>query len=186
VSIDLRAILRRHKPQKRRAQLSQRDRRELLDAASARVTVDAKLLPDTNIYIMEAAGELPPPVAELLERATLYHSTVCLAEITVGLANSDVTAATWPAEREYWSGLFDRLPKARTKAPDAEVWAAAGITAGTLTRLQGFQPHQRKDALNDALIYLTAMKLGVPVLTENRRDFDFLQQLVPGGRVYFV
>jgi predicted nucleic acid-binding protein len=48
------------------------------------------------------------------------------------------------------------------------------------------QAHQCKDALNDALIYLTALKRGVPVLTENRRDFDLLNQLVPSGRFYLI
>jgi predicted nucleic acid-binding protein len=70
--------------------------------------------------------------------------------------------------------------------PDADTWSAAGIVAGTLARLQGFQPHQRKDALNDALIYLTAIKQGIPVLTDNHTDFDLLQQLVPSGRFYLI
>ena len=73
-----------------------------------------------------------------------------------------------------------------THAPDAETWSAAGIIAGTLARLQGFQPYQRKDALNDALIYLTAIKHGIPVLTDNHTDFDLLQQLVPSGRIYLI
>ena len=36
--------------------------------------------------------------------------------------------------------------------------------------------------LNDALIFLTAAKAGLPVLTSNRRDFDLLQQIIPTGR----
>lgn len=77
-------------------------------------------------------------------------------------------------------------PISRTHAPDAEIWSAAGILAGTLARLQGFQAHQRKDALNDALIYLTALKRGIPVLADNHTDFDLLQQLVPKGRFYLI
>jgi hypothetical protein len=30
------------------------------------------------------------------------------------------------------------------------------------------------------------LKQGLPVLTDNRRDFDLLQQLVPSGRFYLV
>jgi hypothetical protein len=56
VSIDLRALIRKHKPHKRLARLAERDRQELVDAASVRITADTKILPDTNIYIREAAG----------------------------------------------------------------------------------------------------------------------------------
>ena len=97
-----------------------------------------------------------------------------------------MTAATWPSERSYWEALFNELPASRTHTPDAETWSAAGLLAGILARLQGFQPHQRRDALNDDLIYLTALKRGLPVLTDNRRDFDQLQQLVPNGRFHLV
>jgi hypothetical protein len=53
-----------------------------------------------------------------------------------------------------------------------------------LARTQGFQPHQRKEMLNDALIFLTAARAGLPLLTSNRADFDLLQQLAPEGRFY--
>ena len=56
------------------------------------------------------------------------------------------------------------------------------LIAGILARTQGFQPHQRKECLNDALIFLTAAKIGLPVLTANRGDFSLIQQLAPEGR----
>ncbi|MEL6062021.1 MULTISPECIES: hypothetical protein [unclassified Methylobacterium] len=34
----------------------------------------------------------------------------------------------------------------------------------------------------DALIFLTATRAGLPVLTANRDDFDLIQQLAPEGR----
>jgi hypothetical protein len=39
---------------------------------------------------------------------------------------------------------------------------------------QRLQPHQKNDLLNDALIFLTAARHGVPVLTENRRHFGLI------------
>ena len=60
-----------------------------------------------------------------------------------------------------------------------EVWAEAGLIAGTVARTQGYQSHQCKDCLCDALILLTAARAGLPVLTGNREEFDLLQQLVP-------
>jgi predicted nucleic acid-binding protein len=150
------------------------------------VRTGTRLLLDTGIYILEAAGRLSTEQRNKLARVERHHCTVCLGEIAVGLANRDVKAATWPDERAFWEDVFAKLPRGRTHAPDAETWAAAGLLAGTLTRMQGFQAAQRKDAFNDALIYLAALKQGIPVLTENRRDFDWLQQLVPTGRFYLV
>jgi predicted nucleic acid-binding protein len=59
------------------------------------------------------------------------------------------------------------------------------VIAGTLARTQGFQSHQRKECLNDALIYLTAAKRGLPVLTANRSEFDMIQQIAPGGAFFW-
>ena len=56
------------------------------------------------------------------------------------------------------------------------------MIAGALARMQGFQKHQRKECLNDALIYLSAAKAGLPVLTANRDEFDIIQQIAPEGR----
>jgi len=186
MSVDLAGLIRRHKPEQRLQTLRYRKRTDLPTFDDLDVRLHAGLLLDTNIYIFAAAGTLPARHRDKLQQISQHHCTVCLGEIAVGLANRDVTAATWPSERKYWQDLFDRLPRNRTHTPDAETWTAAGILAGILARLQGFQPYQRKDALNDALIYLTAVKRGLPVLTDNRKDFDLLQQLVPSGRFFLI
>jgi predicted nucleic acid-binding protein len=186
MSVDLAGLIRRHKPEQRLQALHYRKRVDLPAFSDLDVRSGAGLLLDTNIYIFAAAGTLAPRHKDKLERVPQHHCTVCLGEIAVGLANRDVTAATWPLERRYWENLFNRLPRTRTHTPDAETWSAAGVLAGILARLQGFQPYQRKDALNDALIFLTALKRGLPVLTDNRKDFDLLQQLVPRGRFCLI
>lgn len=73
----------------------------------------------------------------------------------------------------------------RLLTPDAETWVEAGLIAGTLARTQGFQPHQRKDCLNDALVLLTAAKAGLAVLARNRGEFDLIQQLAPECRFLY-
>ena len=88
----------------------------------------------------------------------------------------------WPALRDHYTGLFASVPATRLLTPDAQTWADAGLIAGTLARTQRFQPHQRKECLNDALIFLTAAKAGLPVLTANRGEFDLIQQLAPEVR----
>ena len=66
--------------------------------------------------------------------------------------------------------------------PDGDVWLSGGTLASTLARPQGLQRHQRKEVmLNGALIYLSASKAGLPVLSANRSEFDLLQQVAGTG-----
>lgn len=143
MGVDLPTLVRRHKPQRRLRQLQYRDRADLPAFNDFDARAYRGILLDTNIYIFAAAGTLDAQSKVGLESILQHHSTVCLGEIAVGLANRDVASPTWRSERNYWEELFAKLPKARTYAPDAEIWSAAGILAGTLARLQGFQPYQR-------------------------------------------
>ena len=181
MSIDLKGVLRRRKPEKRVSQLVARPQAELVDLLGLR-SGPLLLLLDTNVYINRAAGRLPVHVSDAIDRALLFHCSVALAELAVGIANADPSRATWPAMCDHYTELFSEIPASRLLEPDRQVWVDAGIIAGTLTRTQGFQPYQRKECLNDALIFLTAAKAGIPVLTANRDEFDFIQQLAPEGR----
>ena len=140
------------------------------------------LVPDTNVYINDAAGRLAAEVETLLDRALLFHCSVCIAELATGVANGDPAHARWKATRDHYAELAAAIPPSRLLTPDTEVWADAGVIAGTLARTQAFQPHQRKECLNDALILLTAAKAGLPVLTANRDEFDLIQQIAPEVR----
>ena len=140
------------------------------------------LIADTNVYINDAAGRLPAAAEDLLSRSLLFHCSVCIAELAVGIANADPTHARWQATRSHYLDLVEAMPSARIFTPDPATWAEAGLIAGTLSRTQGYQPHQRKECLNDALIFLTTLKAGGTVLTANRDEFDLIQQLAPEGR----
>lgn len=186
MSIDLAGAVRRRKPEKRRARLAVRPASDLTSAADLAGAAPAALVPDTNVYILDAAGRLPPEVERLLDRALLFHCSVCCAELAVGVANADPARPDWGALRDHYAELFAAMPATRLLVPDAQAWAEAGVIAGTLARTQGYRKHQLKQCLNDALIYLTAARAGLPVLTGNRDDFDLIQQLAPEGRfVYF-
>ncbi|HTZ69181.1 MAG TPA: type II toxin-antitoxin system VapC family toxin [Acetobacteraceae bacterium] len=181
MSIDLETILRRRKPAKRTSQLSPRPRETLPDLA-ALPSGPLFLLLDTNIYIDHAAGRLAPTVRVAIDQALLFHCSIALAELALGVANADPSHPNWPAMRDHYVELFASIPPSRLLTPDAHIWADAGILAGTLARTQRFQPNQRKECLNDALIFLTAARAGLPVLTANRAEFDLIQQLAPEGQ----
>lgn len=137
---------------------------------------------DTNVYINRAAGRIAAPLCGAIDGALLFHCSVALGELAVGVANADPSRDGWLALRDHYVALFATVPASRLVTPDAQVWADAGVIAGTLARTQGFQPHQRKECLNDALIFLAAAKAGIAVLTANRDEFDLIQQIAPEGR----
>lgn len=182
MTIDLAASLRRIKAEKLRAQLKLRPAAALVTATDVVGAGRAAILLDTNVYIQSAAGTLPPAAVALVDRGLLFHCSVCVAELTTGVANADPGRPTWKALRDYYDGLIASFPTTRLLTPDPEIWAQAGLIAGTLARTQNYQRHQRKESLNDALIFLTAAKAGLPVLTANRDEFDLIQQLAPQGR----
>jgi predicted nucleic acid-binding protein len=182
LTIDLGDGLRRIKPDKRHAQLRPRPPTELISVADLSGDGRAAIVLDTNVYIRSAAGTLPAAAATLVDRGLLFHCSVCVAELTTGVANADPSHVRWRVLRDYYADLVATFPETRLLTPDAEIWAEAGVIAGTLARTQNYQRHQRKESLNDALIFLTAAKAGLPVLTANRDEFDLIQQLAPYGR----
>jgi len=182
LSIDLGRALRRRKPEKHTEQLIPRPRDQLLDLASLADRPPQALLLDTNVYIHRAAGRLSGALCDTIDHALLFHCSVALAELAVGVANADPARPGWAAMRAHYDELFTAIPASRLVTPDAQVWTEAGIIAGTLARTQHFQPHQRKECLNDALIFLAAAKAGLPVLTANRDEFDFIQQIARNGQ----
>lgn len=182
LSIDLGGTLRRRKPDKLRSQLTPQAQGALTKWTALPGAGPTVLLLDTNVYINRAAGRMDLALQEAIDRALLFHCSVALAELPVGVANADPARRSWPAIRNHYSALFAAVPASRLVTPDAQVWTDAGVVAGTLARTQGFQPHQRKECLNDALIFLTAAKAGIPVLTANYDEFDLIQQVAAKGR----
>jgi predicted nucleic acid-binding protein len=180
---EIRRTLRRLKPGERRTALRYRRRSELPYLSDA--TLVPKLLLDTTVYIDELQGKLPSHVELALLSTSLWHSTVTEGELSAlaGLLNPDHPDSGTAIEQVI--GSVERRPSHRIVNPDREVWREAGIMAGLLARLQRYGKSEQRKALNDALIFLSAAKAGLTVLTRNVRDFDLLMQLIPHGRAVF-
>ena len=176
--------LRRLKPEKHRKRLAYRDRSQLLFLSSLKPPFP-KLLLDTTVYIDVLQGKLPNSVKITLRACSVWHSTLTEAElaILVGLLNPS-HPGTANAIAQVAASIELR-PAHRILTPDQEAWREAGILAGLLARLQNYGKNERRKALNDALILLTAAKHGCAVLTRNISDFDLLMQLDPSGKVVF-
>jgi hypothetical protein len=186
LSIDFKKIIRSRKPEKHQARLSARPDAALIRAGDIAGKGRQVFVPDTNIYVMDAAGMLPPAAASIVDQGLMFHCAVCLAELSVGVGNYAPAAADWQTVADYYTDMFASIPANRLLVPDAQTWADAEMMAGVPARTQGFQKQQLKEVLNDALVYLCAAKHGIPALTNNKGDFDLLQQIAPGGSFIFV
>lgn len=176
--------LRRLKPERHRKRLTERDRRDLPFLAQV-APAYPKLLLDTTVYIDALQGRLGGQEEIALRAGSLWHCTVTEAELAAlsGLLDP-LVPGTQEAVKQVAASIEQR-PAHRILNPDRDVWREAGVLAGLLARLQGYGRRERRKALNDALIFLTAAKNGCAVLTRNLADFDLLMQLDPRGRAIF-
>jgi predicted nucleic acid-binding protein len=145
----------------------------------------AKLLYDTTVYIDILQGRFPQQGEATLRTTEAWHSPVTEAELAATCGLLDPAHSQTRQIIEQVAAVIDRRPSYRTITADTEIWREAGILSGILARLQGYGKEDRRRLLNDALLFATGRKYGCAVLTRNIRDFDFLQQLDPSGKVIF-
>jgi predicted nucleic acid-binding protein len=150
-------------------------------------TVDPlpKLLLDTTVYIDQLQDRLPRDIETLLDTADIWHSPVteCEMGVLAGLLNPQHPDTAHAVEEVIAS--IETRPVHRIVNPDRDVWREAGILSGLLARLQQYGKADQRRALNDALIFLSAAKAGLAVLTRNVADYDLLMQLAPQGQAVF-
>ena len=144
-----------------------------------------KLLYDTTVYVDILQGRFPEDAQHTLPAADAWHSTVTDAELVAPIGFLNPNHPHTPAAVKQIMATIERRPAHRMISPDREIWLEAGILCGVLSRLQNYGAADRRRILNDALLFATARKHGLTLLTRNTSDFDLLQQLEPTGGVLF-
>jgi predicted nucleic acid-binding protein len=184
LSFELAASLRRLKPQKRTRPLARRDDADLT-FVDATVAAGPPILLDTNVYIDSLHKRLPGEVKELLRIRQINHSSVAAAELAHILGRLDPGhPGTKPALAAVQASL-EAIPPHRLGAPSIEATVEAGIVTGIVARLRGLPKTSHQPLLNDTILFLQALENGFCVLSRNIADLDFIQQIVPAGRVLF-
>ena len=184
MGVDLAALKRKLKPDRRKRSFVVRSKTENLHVSHAGDVKEVFL--DTNVYIHRAANRLPAQTLRFINRVIQVHCSVCLSEIVLGISKLHPGSDKFQDAWKYYTALFDSFPDGRIFAPEQDVYMKAGAVSGLLARTQNFGHDNRFNLYHDALILLTAAKRGAPVLTENREDFDLLQQALGEGKfVYY-
>lgn len=183
--VDLSRSLRRLRPSQFSGSRRRRADADLTFAAEASLAGPPLLL-DTCVYIDILEGTAPVVVDRLLQARTCIHLSLVLGELSHNFGRLD---PNHPHTREHLAELeaviHDIPPHRIDQDISAGVVLEAGILAGLVYRLGGFQPGQETSALVDTALYLQSLETGCVVLTANLRDFDFMQQILPAGRVLF-
>lgn len=156
---------------------------ELPFVSSSDAAPGPAVLLDTTVYVDTLQGSLPSQVEAILRARHLVHVTVAVAELAHNLGRLDPTRPGNAGRIAEIEGTIADIPPRGLETPTAGVALEAGILAGLVFRLGGFGAGQEVAALNDATIYLHALDRGHAVLTRNVRDFDAMNQIVPGGRM---
>lgn len=178
------SILRRLKPEKRREALVRRERWKLSFLGNL-TKLPRKLLYDTTVYIDVLQGRFPRSSELVLRAADAWHSPITAAELAAPCGWLDPLHPGTSSAVKQILAVLEARPKHRTIFPDEEIWFEAGVLSGILSRLQQYSAADRRRTLNDALLFSTARKHGLAVLTRNLKDFDFLQQIEPSCEVVF-
>jgi hypothetical protein len=184
LGFDLSETLRSLKPQKHTGTLERRGDEDL-PWVTDEPAIGGPLFLDTSVYLDVLQGRSPVEVDRLLTYRLCHHSSVCLSELTHAFGRLDPKHDSTKAVLETVAATVDEIPVHRLHAPDVVIWGQAGVLAGLLFRLSNLpkgEGHERR-FVNDALVFLQARQLGASVLTGNVRDFDFLTQILPTGRI---
>ncbi|AZO07807.1 hypothetical protein EJ074_00705 [Mesorhizobium sp. M3A.F.Ca.ET.080.04.2.1] len=184
MGFNLAETLRSLKPHRRQGTLVRRADDEL-PWVNDEPTIGGPLFLDATVYLDVLQGRSPAEVDRLLTYRLCHHSAVCLSELTHAFGRLDPKHTSTKTVLKTIQATLADIPEHRLHAPDVTIWGQAGILAGLLFRMSNLpkgEGHQRK-FVNDALVFLQARQLGGSVLTGNIRDFDFLSQLVPTGRI---
>lgn len=120
-----------------------------------------------------------------MEIRLLNHSAIAVSEMMHTVGRLDPADPRTPEAIELIGRAIKLMHPHRMFAPDTDIIGRAAILGGILSRMQGYQKDDRLRAVNDCILFLQAAKLGFTVLSRNVKDFDFLLQLVPAGRILF-
>lgn len=125
---------------------------------------------DSSIYIavMRRGEEGIRALQAVAAGSTIWLSSVVLQELYAGAADRDLRIV------EAMEAEFERMDK--VLVPNLNDWTEAGRVLARLAARHHYEKVGRARLTNDALIAMSAARLGLRVITANRRDFHRLSE----------
>lgn len=131
------------------------------------------LLFDTSIYItaLRMADEAALNLRRIARGAPLWLSSVVLEELYAGVSGRNRNAV------ERFERDFDRA--GRILVPNLKDWTQTGKALALVAAKYDYEQIGKGRLTNDALIAMSAGRLGITVITANARDFGKLAEFRP-------
>jgi predicted nucleic acid-binding protein len=128
---------------------------------------------DSSIYIsaLRRGGDAALALRQVTADSPLWLSAVVLEELYAGAGDHDRHVVA-RLERD-----FDRAN--RILVPNLSDWTQAGTVLARLAVKYDYEQIGRGRLTNDALIAMSAARLGIRVITANQRDFRRLAEFRP-------
>jgi predicted nucleic acid-binding protein len=128
---------------------------------------------DSSVYIsaLRRTDEAVLSLRRLTADAPLWLSSVVLAEIYAGVSDRDRHVIE-RLERD-----FDRAN--RILVPNLSDWSRTGKVLARLAVKYGYENIAKGRLTNDALIAMSAGRVGITVITVNQRDYSRLAEFRP-------
>jgi predicted nucleic acid-binding protein len=125
---------------------------------------------ESSVYIsgMRRGDEAVLALRRSSADTPLWLSAVVLEELYAG-ASGRVQQSLERMERE-----FDRMK--RILVPNLSDWTEAGRVLARLAAKYGYEKIGQGRLANDALIAMSAARMGIGIITTNQRDFDRLAE----------
>jgi predicted nucleic acid-binding protein len=131
------------------------------------------ILFDSSIYIsaLRRGSDAPLTLRRLAPDAPLWLSSVVLEELYAGAGDRDRHVVE-RLERD-----FERAK--RVLVPNLSDWTQTGRVLARLAAKYDYEQIGQGRLTNDALIAMSAGRLGITVITANKRDFSRLAEFRP-------
>jgi predicted nucleic acid-binding protein len=130
---------------------------------------------DTSVYIrvLRMGGGAASGIRRMAEGGPIWLSSVVLEELYAG-------AGSAARERGALSALERDFSKARRiLVPNLTDWTETGKLLASLSARYDYEEIGRGRLTNDALIAMSAARMGITVVTANARDFGKLAAIRP-------
>ena len=128
---------------------------------------------DSSIYIaaLRRGSDSTVALRRLNADAPLWLSAVVLEELYAG-ATSPARQAVERLERDF-------VASKRVLLPNLSDWTQAGQVLARLAAKYNYEKIGQGRLTNDALIAMSALRMGIRVITANERDFRRLAEFRP-------
>jgi predicted nucleic acid-binding protein len=132
-----------------------------------------KILLDTSVYISHLThGRHIPSIGHLIRNHVFYLHSVVFEELLAGIKTSDEKNELLRLKKPF-------LAANRLITPHDGDWQETGLLINRLITKSALPPHKAVSLTHDVLIAISSARLGIRVITENKKDFERIRHLKP-------